>query len=223
MRGKQGGQYKNNKRFQKRNNKGNDPKGTTTNGKKELKFAPVNQNANFATYATVKDAYLRHIQKQPYKSKAILVKAIESETEPDFSTMKPKRTLVTWNTERNEFREETAEEMQSRLLVERLSRQQQQEESPDDASTVAGRVAAARRGDEEQKEEESKEEVPPPEVQDPQTDPILEQSRKLIQEGHDAEWHQGLKHWTEMQTNYASDVLGAYAIVDPAIHGRAGL
>ena len=84
----------NKKGYQKNNKfkgKGNDSSSNQNNGRREVKFAPVSKNANFAPYSTVKKAYLLKIQETQYKSKALLVKAITDEKEPDFSTMKPER------------------------------------------------------------------------------------------------------------------------------------
>ena len=62
-----------------------------TIGKKELKFAPVSRNANYATYSTVKDAFLLRLQEEKFRSMAYIVKAMSEEKEPDWEEMRPEK------------------------------------------------------------------------------------------------------------------------------------
>ena len=101
-----------NNRF-KSKGKGNGSSNSSQNAKKELKFAPVSGNANFASYSTVKDAYLLEMQNGAYKSKSILVKAITEEQEPKWDEMEPKKLYASWDTANTSMRQETFEEMQA--------------------------------------------------------------------------------------------------------------
>ena len=181
------GQHKNNKKFK---GKGNDSKQTIA--KKELKFAPVSNNANFATYDTVKDALLLEIQAQSFKSKAIIVEAIREEKEPTWDSKKPERYFASFDPVQKSYRKETLLEKTERVTLE-----QQQSE------TIAARVRASR---EEGKTAEAADQ--PAELPEE-----IKQLVKTIQEGYDAEWNIQMKVWHEMQREYTNDELAVYSIM----------
>ena len=103
--------YKNNKKYKK----GHDKKHPSD--KKELKFAPVSKNGNFAAYPTVKEAYLRKLQLEPYKSKSILITAITNEEEPNFELLKPKRITVSWDADKKDVDVTFAKKFRDSLIL----------------------------------------------------------------------------------------------------------
>ena len=89
-----------------------------TIGKKELKFAPVSRNANYATYNTVKDAFLLKLQEEKFRSMAYIVKAMSEEKEPKWEDMRPDKMFSSFDPETETFRKETLEEKTIRIQVE---------------------------------------------------------------------------------------------------------
>lgn len=173
--------------------KGNGAFNSSQNTKKELKFAPVSGNANFASYSTVKDAYLLEIQNGAYKSKSILVKAITEEQEPNWEEMEPKKLYASWDAANTSMRQETFEEMQARIV---------QGNVQPNAQPNAG--VANRTRHQQQQDQQNAAEVPA------LPDDIV-QMVKHIQTTLDAKWNIEMKNWHEKKSEYKNDVLGAYS------------
>ena len=179
--------------------KGNGSSNSSQNAKKELKFAPVSGNANFASYSTVKDAYLLEIQDGAYKSKSILVKAITEEQEPKWEEMEPKKLCASWDTANTSMRQETFEEMQARIVQENT----QPNAQPNDG--VANRTRQQQQqGHAQQQVQQNAAEVPA------LPDNII-QMVQHIQTTLDAKWNIEMKNWHEKKSEYKNDVLGAYS------------
>ena len=66
----QGKGQRTNKKWKGKDNQSNS---NQTFGKKELKFAPVSKNANYATYNAVKDELLLKLQAEKFRAMSIIV------------------------------------------------------------------------------------------------------------------------------------------------------
>ena len=91
---------------------------TQTIGKKELKFAPVSRNANYATYNAVKDAFLLRLQTEKFKAMSLIVEAMKEEKDPDWRTMRPEKYFSSFDPVNEDFRKETLEMKTIRLQIE---------------------------------------------------------------------------------------------------------
>ena len=76
------GQKTSNKKFKGKDKQSNPGQ---TVGKKELKFAPVSKNANYATYNAVKEAFLLQLQKEKFRALSLIIKAMREEKDPDWN------------------------------------------------------------------------------------------------------------------------------------------